>query len=66
MTEISTNNLNPVDKKESSMEDLDYPDDLDANDQRFYKAIASKLTLMQTSPKEETVIKIIRYSRLQK
>jgi len=66
MTEISTNNLNPVDKKESSMEDLDYPDDLDANDQRFYKAIASKLTLMQISPKEETVIKIIRYSRLQR
>ena len=63
MTEISTNNFNAVKQTENSSKDVDFPEDLDDRDQRFYKAISSNLTLIQLAPKEETVVKIIHYSR---
>lgn len=63
MNEISTNNLNSVKQTETTSKDVDFAEDLDAPEQRFYKAISSNLTLIQLAPKEETVVKIVRYSR---
>ncbi|WP_299289255.1 hypothetical protein [uncultured Mucilaginibacter sp.] len=63
MTEISTNNLNTVKQDENPSKDVDFPEDLDDSEQRFYKAISPNLTLLQLAPKEETVVKIIHYSR---
>jgi hypothetical protein len=63
MTEISTNKLNPVNQNDTASESVDYPDELNSPDQRFYQAIASNLNLIQLAPKEETVVKIIHYSR---
>lgn len=63
MTEISTNNLNCFKQTKITSKDVDFAEDLDAPEQRFYQAIASRLTMIQLVPKEETVVKIIHYSR---
>lgn len=63
MTEISTNNFNAVKQTETTSQDVDFAEDLDVREQQFYKVIASNLTLLQLAPKEETVVKIINYSR---
>lgn len=63
MTEISTNEVKPFTNNLSSTEDIDCSDDLDPKDQRFYLAIVSHLSSMQVLPKEETVLKIINYSK---
>jgi hypothetical protein len=60
MTETSTNDVIPV-----ATEDLD-PEELDAIDEQFYAVISSHLSLIQIHPREETVRKIITYSRNQK
>ena len=68
MTKTSTNDLNHDTNTVSLIieEDIESPDDLDAKDKLFYIAIASNLSLIQLSPKEETILKIITYSRTQK
>ena len=63
MTEISTNEVNAISNKKSLTESMESTDDLDAKDYRFYTAISSHLNLIQILPKEETVLKIITYSR---
>lgn len=65
MTEIFTNDVNRVDNTMLT-ENNDVPDDLDASEQRFYKAISNHLSLIQIHPKQETVFKIITYSRTKK
>jgi len=63
MTKTSTNKANPGCNDESLTEDLDYAGELDTKDQRFYTVISSHLNLIQLHPKEETVLKIITYSK---
>ncbi|MVN22591.1 hypothetical protein [Mucilaginibacter arboris] len=68
MTETSTkNNVNPVSNNGCVTEDMDdFPDELDAKHQQLYLTIATHLSLIQIHPKEETVLKIISYSRAKK
>lgn len=66
MTKISTNDLDTVDISNLMIDDRVNPSELDAKDQRFYKAISPNLNLIQTLPKQETVFKIITYSRTKK
>lgn len=63
MTEISTTKTISADRSETTSEDVDFPEDLDSNDESFYKTIVPKLSLLQLAPKEETVVRIIHYSR---
>lgn len=65
MTETSTKNVNSVINKACSTEDVVcFSDDLDANDRQFYLEIFSNLSSIQLLPKQETVLKIINYSRM--
>lgn len=63
MTEISTNEVNAIINKICLTEDMENDNDLDPKDHRFYKAISSNLNLIHILPKEETILKIITYSR---
>ncbi|MGI4021932.1 MAG: hypothetical protein ACRYFA_10535 [Janthinobacterium lividum] len=63
MTETFTNSVTSAVKKEVLTEDAD---DLADQEKRIYTLIAAKLNLLQLSPKEETVQKILAYSRTKK
>jgi hypothetical protein len=65
MKKTSTNNENANCSNESLTEDLDCRDDLDARYHRFYSVISSHLNLIQIHPKEETVLRIMTYSKNQ-
>jgi hypothetical protein len=66
MTETSTNDVTPAAIDDNSAtEDLD-PEELDALDKQFYTILCSHLSSIEIHPKEETVLKIITYSRTQK
>ena len=63
MTEISTNEVNSVSINDLKTAETDCPDDLDEQDQQFYELVSSRLKRIQISPKQETVLKIINYSK---
>lgn len=60
MTETFTNLVPSAVKKEVLIEDAN---DLDDNEKCMYSLIAAKLNLMQLSPREETIQKVLAYSR---
>ncbi|RYY07680.1 MAG: hypothetical protein EOP43_02535 [Sphingobacteriaceae bacterium] len=60
MTETFTNLFSSAVQKETLIEDAD---DLDDKQKRIYTLIAAKLNLMQLSPREETIQKILSYSK---
>lgn len=60
MTETFTNPVISTVKKELLIEDAD---DLADKEKRIYTLIAAKLNLIQLSPREETIQKILTYSR---
>lgn len=64
MTETSTQKEKPDCFAGDLPEDADESSGgLDDRDQRFYEAISAGLNRIQISPKRETVLKIINYSR---
>ncbi len=64
MTETCTNKVNLAGK--SRIEDSDYYNELNYYEKQFYNEIASELNRLQLFPKEETIQKIIAYSRSKK
>lgn len=64
MTEISTNEPDVV---KSLANDQQSPeDDLEPHEKHFYKSLLLQLNRLQLQPKQETVLKIITYSRSKK
>lgn len=66
MTEISTNEVNSVSNSDLKTAEADNSDDLGDKHQQLYNFISSHLSLIQIHPKEETVLKIINYSKFYK
>ena len=64
MTEISTNEPEIV--KSLANDQQSTEDDLEPHEKHFYKSLSLKLNLIQLHPKQETVLKIITYSKSKK
>ncbi len=61
MTEISTNEVNPV---ESMTDDHNgSSEDLEPHEKHFFRSLSLRLNQLQLNPKQETVLKIINYSK---
>ncbi|MGI4751134.1 MAG: hypothetical protein ACRYFB_10890 [Janthinobacterium lividum] len=64
MTEISTNEVKFVESL--SNDQLNNDDDLEPHEKHFYKSLSLHLNNIQLSPKKETILKIITYSKSKK
>ncbi|RYE35659.1 MAG: hypothetical protein EOP42_06215 [Sphingobacteriaceae bacterium] len=61
MTEISTKEVNLVELMSDDRNDSS--DDLEPHEKYFYKSISSQLNQIRFSPKKETVLAILAYSK---
>lgn len=61
MIEISTNETTSIESL--ILEQLNAEDDLEPHEKRFYKLLSLQLDNFQHYPKQETILKIMAYSK---